>query len=87
MTAAGWLRQIGLALGRRDAAGGRCVRASAASSARATAGGSIASIQADTLPVLRAPMLITRLDAGGLSLAFEKRLDNHSCEEQTDFVN
>ena len=65
MTAAGWLRQIGLALGRRDAAGDRCVRASA-SSARAIAGGSIVSIQADTLPVLRAPTLITRLDAGGL---------------------
>ena len=66
MTAAGWLRQIGLALGRRDAAGDRCVRVTAAGSARAIAGGSIASGQGDTLPVLRASTLITRLDAGGL---------------------
>ncbi|MBL0292011.1 MAG: TraI domain-containing protein [Betaproteobacteria bacterium] len=66
MTAAGWLRQIGLALGRRDAAGDRRVHVAAAGSARAIAGGSIASVQGDTLPVLRAPTLITRLDAGGL---------------------
>ena len=54
MTAAGWIRQIGLALSRRDVAGDRWVHVTAAGSARAIAAGSIASGQGDTLPVLRA---------------------------------
>jgi integrating conjugative element relaxase (TIGR03760 family) len=66
MTAAGWLRQIGLALGWHDPADDQRVHVAAGGSARAIAGGSIASVHGDTLPVLRAPTLITRLDAGGL---------------------
>jgi integrating conjugative element relaxase (TIGR03760 family) len=66
MTAAGWLRQIGSALGRHAATGDQRAHVAAAGSARPVSGGSIASVQGDTLPVLRAPTLITRLDAGVL---------------------
>jgi integrating conjugative element relaxase (TIGR03760 family) len=66
MTAAAWIRQLGLVLGQREAANGRRVCVSVPGVPGTTTASESTSGRGDRLPVLEAGTLIARLEVGSL---------------------
>ena len=73
MAAAAWIRQIGLALGRRIAANGRRARVSIPDVSHAIPASETSSTPGNWLPVLEAKTLIARLEAESLIGSIRER--------------
>lgn len=81
MAAAAWIRQIGLTLGRKNAANGRRAHVSIPDASHASPASEIALAHGDHLPVLEAKTLIVRLQAGSLI----DRIHDHSHASSDNF--
>ena len=81
MAAVAWIRQLGRALGRREAVNGRRIRVSVPDLSHASPASETALVDGDRLPVLEARTLIVRLQAGRLI----DRIRDHSHASADNF--